>query len=87
MQNQIGELLWRDTGGILAGSTGECWRTAPARYWPDTRKDPPARGTQRDTWRDLLVSYSGILSGMLSGIHWRAALVGYSAGGILGGIH
>ena len=78
------------SGGILAGSTAEYWRTAPARYWPDTRQDPPARDSQRDTWRDLLVSYSGILSGILGGIHWRAGLVGYSAGssysgGILGG--
>ena len=88
-----------------SGSTGECWRAAPARYWPDTRQDPPARDTQRDTWRDPLASYSGILSrnlagstgeplwrdtrrdplasrsgGILSGIHWRAALAGYSAG-------
>ena len=90
------------SGGILAGSTGEYWRAAPARYWPDTRQDPPARDTQRDTRRDPLASYSGILSGIL----W-AALAGYSAGstgeqlwrdtgrdplasssgGILGGIH
>ena len=66
-------------GGILAGSTGKCWRAAPARYWPDTRQDPLARDTQRDTWRDPLASYSGILSGMLGGIHWRAALAGCSA--------
>ena len=72
-QNQTGELLWRDTGGI----TGEYWLAAPARYWPDTQQDPAARDTQRDTWR---ASYSGILSGVLGGIHWRAALVGYSAG-------
>ena len=69
------------SGGILAGSTGKYWRAAPARYWPDTRQDPPARDTQRDTWRDPLASYSGILSGMLGGMHWRAA------GGILGRIH
>ena len=82
------------SGGILAGSTGECWRDAPARCWPDTRQDPPARDAQRDTWRDPLASYSGILSGILGGIHWRAALAGYSAGslasrsgGILGRIH
>ena len=52
-----------------------------AGYWrdplanagePDTRQDPPARDTQRD--------YFGILSRMLGGIHWRAALVGYLAG-------
>ena len=63
------------SGGILAGSTGEYWRAAPAWYWPDTWQDPPAR--------DPLAGYS---------IHWRAALVGYSAGstgkgGILRGIH
>ena len=33
----------------------------------------------RDTWRDPLVSYSDILSGILGGI-WPAALAGYSAG-------
>ena len=35
---------------------------------------------QRDTRRDPLASYSGTLSGILGGIHWRAALVGSSAG-------
>ena len=64
------------SGGILAGCTGECCRAAQARHWPGTR----------DTWRDPLASW------ILGGIHWRAALVGYSAGsnysgGILGGIH
>ena len=52
------------SGGILAGSTGENWRAAPARCC--TRQDPPARDTQRDL-------------GILGGIHWRATL-GYSAG-------
>ena len=52
------------SGGILAGSTGEYWRAAPARYWPDTRQDPPAR--------DTLAIYAGILSGILGGIHWLA---------------
>ena len=47
------------SGGTLAGSTGECWRAAPARYWPDTRQDPPARDTQRETRRDPLASCSG----------------------------
>ena len=77
------------SGGILAGSTGEFWRAAPARYWPDTRPDPPARDTQRDARRDSLASRSG---GILGGIHCLAALAGYSAdplascsGGILGG--
>ena len=80
--SQTGELLWRDTGGIR-------WRKLASRldnYWPDTRQDPPARDTQRDP----LASYSGILSGILGGIHrraaggihWRATLAG-----ILGGIH
>ena len=113
------------SGEILAGFTGEYWRAAPARYWLDTRQDPPARDTQRDTrrdplasysgrnwwaalvgfsagstgellwwdtssevlWdnqrdarRDPLASYSGILSGVLGGTHWRAALAGNSAG-------
>ena len=49
-------------------------------YWPDTRQNPPARDTERVTRQDPLASYSGIFSGMLGGIHWRAALVGYSAG-------
>ena len=65
------------SAGILAGSTGEHWRALRL----DTgrilgRIDPPARDTQRDTKRDPLASYSGILSG----IHCRAALAGYSAG-------
>ena len=34
----------------------------------------------RDTRRDPLASYSGILSGILGGTHWPAALVGYSEG-------
>ena len=82
------------SGGILAGSTGECWRaTPPAR---DTQRD-----TRRDTRRDPLASYSEILSGILGGIRWRAALVKYGGtsellwrvfggiirSGILGGIH
>ena len=70
-QHQTGELLWR-----YWRSAGEYWRAAPARYWPDTRQDPPARDTQRDTRRDPLASRSG---GILGGIHWRAALAGYSA--------
>ena len=88
------------SSGILAGSTGEYWRAAPARYWPDTLQDPPARvgstgelrwDTQRDARRDPLAG------GMLGGIHWRAALAGgihwradplaSSSGRILGGIH
>ena len=57
------------SGGILAGSTGECWRTAPARYSPHTRQDPPARDTQPNC--------SG---GILRETHSRATLAGYSAG-------
>ena len=33
-----------------------------------------------DTQQDPLASYSGIFSRILGGIHWQAALVGYSAG-------
>ena len=75
---------------MLAGSTGE------PRYWPDTllKQIEPLW----DTRRDPLASRSGILGG----IHWRAALAGYWAGstgeqlwrdtqrrsgGVLGGIH
>ena len=64
-QNQTGELLWRNTGGIH-------WRKLASRldnYWPDTRQDPPAR--------DPLTSRSG---GILGRIHWRAALAGYLVG-------
>ena len=90
------------SGGILAGSTDECWRAGS--IWPDTRQDPPARDIQH-TRRDPLASYSGILSGILGGIHgllwwdtsrsagellWRDTrrdpLAGCS-GEILGGIH
>ena len=81
-QNQ--ELLWRDTGGIhwrmlalrldttgySAGSTGKGYsagysaRSTGKLLWRDARRDP-------------LASCSG---GMLGGIHWPAALAGYSAG-------
>ena len=81
------------SGGILAGSTGGIhWRILASRSGSTLAW--PARDTQLDIWRDLLV-------------HWRAALVEYSAGstgkplwrdtwrdplasrsgGILGGIH
>ena len=59
------------SGGILAGSTGDYWRAAPAEYWPDTRQDSPAK----------------VLSRILGGIHWRATLgysTGYSAGSTFG---
>ena len=58
--------------GILAGSTGEY-----RRAWPDTRQDPAARDTQRDTQRDPLASYSAILRG---NTHWRAVGGIHSAG-------
>ena len=61
-----GELLWR----YSAGSIGLWWdiirwdtRRATRDLWLDTRRDP-------------LASRSG---GILGGIHWRAALAGYSA--------
>ena len=70
----------------LAGSTGECRQAAPARYGPDTQRDPPARDTQRDTRRDPLARDTGrdplarCSGGILGGIHWQATLAGYSAG-------
>ena len=68
---RLSGIHWRATleysAGCSAGSTGEL-------LWRDTRRDPLA------TQRDPLASYSGILRGMLGGIHWRAALAGYSAG-------
>ena len=44
------------------------------------------RRIQRDAWRDLLVSYSGILSGRLGGIHWQAALADKLLASCSGGI-
>ena len=52
-------------------------KTRLAGYWPDTRQDPPAKGTQRDTRQDPLASRSG---GILGGIHWREALAGFWVG-------
>ena len=71
-QNQTGELLWRDTGRIHSQILASRSGLILARYSAGST----GKGTQRDTWRDPLASYSGILGG----IHWRAALVGYSAG-------
>ena len=73
------------SGGRLEESTGEYWRAAPDRYWLDTRQDPPARDTQRDTRQDALASRSGGILGRThwraaGRIHWRAALAGYSVG-------
>ena len=81
-QNETGEMLWRDSGGIH-------WRILAT--------------LRLDTDRILgRIHREGILSGILGGIlcgiiggsHWRAALVGYSAGStgdysgrMLGGIH
>ena len=76
--DQTGELLWRDTGRIH-------WRMLARRsvsILAGYLADPQPRDTQRDTRRDPLTSYSGILSRILGGIHWRAVL-----SGILGGIH
>ena len=53
-----------DSCGATGGKLRCTWRILVAGYWPDTRRDPPARGTQR----------------ILGGIHWQAALAGYSAG-------
>ena len=50
-------------GGILAGSTDEYWRAAPARYWPDT-----TLGYSAETRRPL----AGSSGGILGGIHWLA---------------
>ena len=73
-QNQTGELLWRDTCEIH-------WRMLASRSGSILAGySAGSNGTQRQTRRDPLASYSGILSGILGGIHWRAALVGYSAG-------
>ena len=93
-KTRLGELLWRDTGGIhwrilasrsasigiLSGMLGAnlLWDTQR-----DTRRDPLAGccgGCSAGSSCDPLASYSGILSGILCGIHWQAALAGYSAG-------
>ena len=93
-----GELLWdtqRDARrdplrAALVGATvaGYSARSTGEPLWRDG-----FTGEQlwRDTGRDPLASCSGEI---LGGIHWRAALAGYSAdalascsGGILGGIH
>ena len=95
-QNQTGELLWRDTGGIH-------WRILASRSGL-IRQDPPAAkdtqqvysadstgellwDTQRDTRRDPLVGCSGgnPLASYSGSGDWRAtlgraAVVGYSAG-------
>ena len=87
-------LYWRAAlVGYSAGSTG-------GLLWWVSRRDPLASrsggillgGIHRPARRDALASRSG---GILGGIHWQAALAGYSAGStgeqlwrkILGGIH
>ena len=60
------------SGGILAGSTDEYWRAAPARS-----AGYLAGYLAGSTGQDPLASCSG---GMLGGIHWRAALAGHLAG-------
>ena len=83
----LGGIHWRASlAEYSAGSTGE-------PLWQNTRRDPLASGSAGysagstgeplwwDTRRDPLASSSG---GILGGIHWRAALAGYSAGGIHG---
>ena len=90
-----GELLWRDArrdplAGDSAASTGEpLWDLAGSTggmLWFHWRA-ALALAALAGTWRDPLASSSG---GILGGIHWRAALAGYSAGstsgGTLGGI-
>ena len=83
-QNQTGELLWRNTGGIH-------WRILASRsgsILAGYSEGSTGKGYSADTRRDPLASYSGILSrmlggccgGILGGIHWRATLAGYSAG-------
>ena len=80
-QNQTGELLWRDTGGIhwrmLASRSGSILAGYSAGSTGKGYSAAYSAGSigGRDARRDPLASYSG-----LSGIHWRATLTGYSAG-------
>ena len=77
-------------GGILGGIHWRAarrdplhWRAALAGYWRDQQLvgysalAGSAGSTGEQLWRDPLASRSG---GILGGIHWRAALAGYSAG-------
>ena len=88
-QNQTGELLWRDTGGIhwrilasrsgsiLAGySAGSTDKGYSAGYSAGSAGEL-LWDTQRDTCR---IPLAGCCGGILGGIHWRAALAGYLAG-------
>ena len=65
------------SGGICAGSTGEYWLAAPARL-AGYSAGSTGKGYSARTRRDPLASSSEIL--ILGGIHYRAALVGCSAG-------
>ena len=81
------------SGGILAGFTGgELLRLDTGRILGRIHRERKLSGTLGGIHRlfysggirDPLASYSGILAGcsggILGGIHWRAALAGYSAG-------
>ena len=78
----LGGIHWRATlgysaeysaGSTEAGSTGELlWDTQR-----DTRRDPLVSRSGGILGQDPLASRSG---GIFGGIHWRAALAGYSAG-------
>ena len=63
------------SGGILAGSTGEYWRAAPARYWPETRQDLLSGILGGIYWRATLGYSAGCSAGSTGGC----------SGGILGG--
>ena len=69
-------------GGTLSKTT---LASCSGRYW----QDPLASSALAGYSAGSTASYFGILSKILGGIHWRAAMVGYlaSSGVILGGIH
>ena len=86
-----GEVLWRDTRRdppALAGCGGIHWRAALAGYSAGSTGEQLWRDTGRDTWRDPLALWrdtgrdplASSSGGILGGIHWRAALAGYSEG-------
>ena len=71
LQSRSGRIHWRAAlAGYLAGSTADTLASYSGIL------SGILGGIWRDTWRDL-ASRSG---GILGGIHWRAALAGYSAG-------
>ena len=69
-----------ESAGFSAGSTACSGENGELLWW-DTRRDPLA-----SYWRAGLVGYSrrhplaGCSGEILGGVHWRAALAGYSAG-------